>query len=1025
MKLPTWSTLLATALLSAVVVIPFLPAAYQKADRPDYFVEVKLASTTPGSVEFFFDDGLGFRANMSAREILPTGVATKVVRLQVPEGAYRRFRFDPVDTTATVTVDYVRIVDSQGRVVRDLPLTDFQSLNEIHTLQFKNDRLVITTQPQVSDPQLLFAFSPPLNLSTPWGKYTRGWILRASCTFLVLLIVLVALQQFPAWPSVGRNVYAWIKRHPHSAILLVAFAAVIVSSYPVVFLGRSLVSPNLGSVLLYDRFPTLPGYTSSHTADVKGADIGAVMWQHLPFSRLERNALLQGELPLWNRYNSTGVPLLGQGQSMFGDPLNLAVALVGGSAWAWDIKYLAAKWLFAVGIGLSVYTLTGRLSASMITAASSAFIGFFLYRVNHPAIFSLCYSPWIVFCWLRVSQSRQWAATARWTAGLALANWMVLNSGTVKEAYMLLLSLNLTGLLVLLGGTTGWRERLTKLALLTWVGVTFCLISAPIWLTFLNALSKAYTSYDSGSAYQIQPSLLLGAFDELFYRPLTSGERVFNPSANFFILLGVLYFVATIRTQGRNRKAMALAISTLVPLSLAFGLASPRWVATIPLLRNVAHLDNTFTCCLIVLWAIMAGVGFSTAAERLAKPEGRGDLVAVGLLLFAMVFAYVGYGHAAHRSVFEPGSTFSGLAPGQILPVSTFVWNSLLVSLGAALLLAWTLRRSLTIRRLSPAAGLLLITCALIFHWHEALQAQSVGFTDYTLQPTLRVDLDAPSPAVQFIRRSVAQIPGRSIGLGDNLFPGWTNVYGLEGICGPDALANPEYRELCDIAPIKRLNDWRMALEEESFAKARPFLDFLNVRYYCSTPGDTSLAQAGLRLVDSADLDVYESPTAWPRAFFTDRLIRYDKVDDLMWLISSEKTPFAAILRRDSPRTSVLESVSSAHTPRKIVAASNYNLTGNSTAFDIEAPSSGVVVLTEAWSPGDFSARLNGQIVPVLKLNHAFKGVYLPAAGHYHVIFRYWPEHLTLSLWLCAFGAILTGLTFFIVPKLPASLIQS
>ena len=51
-------------------------------------------------------------------------------------------------------------------------------------------------------------------------------------------------------------------------------------------------------------------------------------------------------------------------------------------------------------------------------------------------------------------------------------------------------------------------------------------------------------------------------------------------------------------------------------------------------------------------------------------------------------------------------------------------------------------------------------------------------------------------------------------------------------------------------------------------AAARAYLDFLNVRYYAAKGPDERMAAAGLVLRRHADLAVYESPTAWPRAFF-------------------------------------------------------------------------------------------------------------------------------------------------------------
>src|SRR5207248_8020251 len=99
------------------------------------------------------------------------------------------------------------------------------------------------------------------------------------------------------------------------------------------------------------------GYKNTETSDVKLADIGAIMWSHIPLSVIQHRALAHGELPLWNRYNSAGTPLLAQGQSMFGDPVHFLVVLANGAAWAWDLKFLIAKWLFAFGLGLIVLIL--------------------------------------------------------------------------------------------------------------------------------------------------------------------------------------------------------------------------------------------------------------------------------------------------------------------------------------------------------------------------------------------------------------------------------------------------------------------------------------------------------------------------------------------------------------------------------------------------------------------------------------------------------------------------------------------
>ena len=170
---------------------------------------------------------------------------------------------------------------------------------------------------------------------------------------------------------------------------------------------------------------------------------------------------------------------------------------------------------------------------------------------------------------------------------------------------------------------------------------------------------------------------------------------------NFLILAGLLYFLATLRQHWTNRAATTLAVVSLLPLSMAFGLVPPAWIVRLPFLANVAHIDNSFSCGLIVLWTVLAGVGFAAAARRLGEREGPGDLAVAGLLLFALVFAYVAFFQAVHRSVFGVGMTFSPINPGQPIPVSTFVWTYLAVLLAALAAIAGLARRALRRRRSS------------------------------------------------------------------------------------------------------------------------------------------------------------------------------------------------------------------------------------------------------------------------------------------------------------------------------------
>jgi hypothetical protein len=161
-------------------------------------------------------------------------------------------------------------------------------------------------------------------------------------------------------------------------------------------------------------------------------------------------------------------------------------------------------------------------------------------------------------------------------------------------------------------------------------------------------------------------------------------------------------------------------------------------------------------------------------------------------------------------------------------------------------------------------------------------------------------------------------------------------------------------------------------------------------------------------MLKGSDLDVYESKTAWPRAFFTDRLASYTTAAEFVALArSANGKPLAAVYRPDLPVTPALTTLPTDLGTRTSVAATNYRLTTNTTAFTVRATGPGVIVLSEVFWPKDFRVEVNGVKARMLRLNHAFKGVVVEAAGEYRVSFSYWPRNLTRNLVLAGVGALL------------------
>jgi hypothetical protein len=283
------------------------------------------------------------------------------------------------------------------------------------------------------------------------------------------------------------------------------------------------------------------------------------------------------------------------------------------------------------------------------------------------------------------------------------------------------------------------------------------------------------------------------------------------------------------------------------------------------------------------------------------------------------------------------------------------------------------------------------------------------------MNPHGRVSLIADSSAAVNLMKSHESEPFRAVGLRYNFFPGYGGAIGVEQIDAADPLLNRYYKSLMDASGIKLpFGSSNSGLLDEPIGDDLPLLNMLNVRYFLSEASAKTELHPTVRKLGALDLDVYESSSVWPRAFFIDQLSRYGSESDFVSLLKQgDGKPFAAIPqidleKRPDLRPLVHDSAPSA--ARQVAAATGYRLTNNTTSFKVRTPGPGVVVLTEPYLENDFQLRMNGIVTGYFRVNSAFRGVFIPAAGEYDFSFTYWPRHLTLSLWVSALGLALLAL---------------
>jgi hypothetical protein len=524
------------------------------------------------------------------------------------------------------------------------------------------------------------------------------------------------------------------------------------SAYPIVFFGKSYVSPGYGPQLLYDQLPFVPGYQSSDL-EALPADPGAMLWQNLPYSRVQHEAVFEhGEFPLWNRYNSGGVPLFGQGQSQILDPLHWIVVTGGGNGWAWDLKILLSKILFLAGIGSAVLLMTRSIGASIVIMMSSALIGLFYFRFNHPIFFNLTYAPWVLFFFLQWMQRIELSTShcqlkIGWPLlGITVSSAFLLFAGTPKEGIILFGFLHLGGMIGILSVEGTLRQRISRFAFLFPLWIAIALITAPHWLIFLDTLGKMYTNN------QGYPSCNYATDLRLFVDTLFQGHTSLpwaETSINVFLFIACLQGAISLPSLWRKPFFWATLVPLVSAIAIAIGIIPNSICEQIPFIGNIQHINHTFLTSAVVFAALFAGLGFSEFLNDLKSGVG---LRKWGIFSFATSGLLIWWFISRYRDWSEMAATSGVLALAGVG--------------GTIILLAISVYLIGKKRRLSIWSMLVLTIMFLGVHFHHGLHLSTgISIDTLLINPTPRANFLEPSPALSLLKGKERFIPAQILKL--------------------------------------------------------------------------------------------------------------------------------------------------------------------------------------------------------------------------------------------------------------------
>lgn len=748
--------------------------------------------------------------------------------------------------------------------------------------------------------------------------------------------------------------------------------------------------------ILASRNVYLPDAPDAAKAVRHNPSLSDLVFQWEPARQFAVSEFRSGRLPMWTPYQYAGVTVV---WPKFSPLLLLECCTASPVILAW-VQLLAS----VIG-GLGVYLFCRRvLSVGFWAAAISAWCfpltGFFVFWQGYPTCLAVYWLPWELLAVDHLIRR----GSLRAAAGLALVTGVVLVSGALDVSGQVLLASGLYALWRLVdvfGKQCFQRPAFRAALLLVAAWLAGFMLASPYILPLLEYAHTGRRMQQRSAGHEARPPVGLPALPQTvlpdFYgtglssdspRILHDGSQNESSAAGYAGLFATL-LVAPLAWCSRRHRSMNIFWAFLIFLGVGWCLDVPGLVALLrlPGLNMMSHNRLVFVASFAIL-ALAA-----TGLDQLARGgvSGRWWFLIPGSLMAGLCAWCLYLANVPPASIAAQFSSTALVAPDAMREaqgwfVRYYTFSALLLGAGAAAWWCLWRGRGAWHRSMVPLLGIVMVADLLWFAHGRSPQCD----------PSLYYP---PIPALGEI---AAAPPGRIVGF--NCLPATlAQTNGLHDIRGYDAIDPGRLMDIMALAahpglpePPDAMTLWfapQLDFAPPDGVRLPPVLDMLGVRYvvFRGTP-----PQGVQPVFQSPGYWVLLNRAALDRAFVPGRVeVVADERERLQKLASPQFDP-RAIAYVETP----VDLPAACRGAAKITAEIPARI-----EVSVEMQTPGMVVLADLWDKG-WKAYLDGRPVPILRADHAVRGVVVPA-GNTTLEFRYEPDSFHLGLMLSGVAAVL------------------
>ncbi|MEW6304882.1 MAG: YfhO family protein [Verrucomicrobiota bacterium] len=688
-----------------------------------------------------------------------------------------------------------------------------------------------------------------------------------------------------------------------------------------------------------------------------------------PLAHYHRECFWRGEIPLWNPLSMCGLPFLAQWNTLVCYPLSLFY-LIFPLSWSLGVFCLGHLFLGGMGMYFLAHRWTGHRFGAAVAGVLFALNGLslnFLMWPNNSAAFG--WMPWVL---LLVEQGCREGRRKLLLAALAGAMQMLTGAPEIILLTWLLVAMVCGGVMMRSGARIRMALRFAGIVALV---TSLCAVQLLPFLQLLET-SQRHTGYTDAANWPMPLSGWANFLVPLF-RSFPTSQGVFFQydqywTSSYYVPIGALMLIGAVAWRARNRRVMLLAGIVVASVLLAMGEKGGLY----PLLRQIAPPIGflRYPIKFVVLTVFCLPLLAAYAMRHLSTGETRAREWRTGAIITLLMAVAIGgiIWHAgAHPMPNDvPGATLKNALGRGFFLVAALAW-----------LVMFT--RAMTTRSRWAFALALLVLFAADILTHAPRQNPTVE--PWIYQPGLaRTKLEfKPEPQHGTSRAMISAQADYQLHFKSSSKPQddylanrialFSNCNLLDDLPKVNGFFSLYPRELAFV--IARL-----------YGPARtnlpPLVDFLGVSH-TTQPGEFFQWMARTNFM--------------PLATVGQKPVFADDNDSLQRVLADDFNPHAEVyLPPDA------QSVAATAAPTPSARILSQHVTAHAIELEVESPHAVVLVVAQPHYPA-WKARVNGQPAALLRANHAFQAVIVPA-GKSRVSLRYEDRAFRL-------GALLSVLT--------------